>query len=105
MTGHVIERELIHFFCAPGIMILCLFLIRLLREKKKSWDWIPSRCLPQLIFLAIVIPLMAFLREPYDVSIVGDPTWKSYIDLSLGWVAGAVAGVFAIRWLIKLDWN
>ncbi len=102
--GHVIERFIIHFFAAPTVMILGLFAIRLLRERKPQWDWIPARCTPQLIFLAIIIPLIAFIREPFDVSVVGDPLWKTYLCDLPSWCS-PIFWFFVIRWLIRLDWD
>jgi hypothetical protein len=104
MILHAIDRGLIHFVAVGGLMLAFLWGIRLLRKKKPSWDWLPERCLPQLIVAGIIIAFAAFIREPFDVAVVGDPVWKSYTDLG-SWLAGVLFWPFVIRWVIKLDWS
>ena len=104
MIWHVIERFIIHFFSAYGLVTGTFFLINWIRKKPSAANWTPQTYMGIFIEAALLVCLVAFIREPFDVH-EGDWWLKSYFDMA-SWVLGsgtAVWGSYRLRWLV-LTW-
>jgi len=87
MFWHIIDRELIHLFAAPGIILALTFLMAWVQRKKRL-SWLPVKPLSTVMLCALLVLPFAFFREPLDVA-AGDPAYKSYIDMPV-WVTACV---------------
>jgi len=100
---HILDRFVIHFFCAIGLVHFMYYLVAwVVRKRKQSHNWLPMTKPAQLVLAALLVVFFAFLREPFDVS---NAQWvgKAYIDLS-SWIFGSVVGVIDAKRLIALEW-
>jgi hypothetical protein len=71
--------------------------------KPQLYRYLPHTLIPQLMLCGLITTLCAFLREPWDVAIVGDPWQKSMIDWFF-WFFGCVSGgLDAYRKLLYCD--
>lgn len=96
--SHIIERELIHFFCCPGI-ILCLTFAMAYLQRKKHLSFLPVRPLPTTMLCALLVLPFAFVREPFDVA-GGDWAGKSAFDFAF-WALGCAVTPWALYRLHK----
>lgn len=100
---HILDRFCIHLFSSMGAIASAFFGFRVLVRRNPHWGL--SQLIPdQLVFCCLIILIVAFIREPYDVSHTIDPWWKSYFDFA-SWVIGCGVSYWGISRLIKLDWK
>jgi hypothetical protein len=102
MLWHIIDRSLIHLFSSIGCVVSMFFTLRSIARHKRDWP-IPEKINIQLFICCLLVVLVAFIREPFDVS-QGDPAYKSYIDLS-AWMVGCIASYIGIKRLIIMSWD
>ena len=81
---HIVDRSVIHFFCAPGVLLLSQAGFRFLERKLpisrlRGWWY--------FIVPGLAAALTIGLREPYDVATGAAPAVKSYIDY-ISWLLG-----------------
>lgn len=98
---HIADRFLIHFFSAYGLVSGAFFFLNWLRKRPAARQWLPQGYLPLFCLAAILVSLIAFIREPGDIH-AGDWWVKSYFDLA-SWLLGsavAVWGNYRLRWVI-----
>ena len=99
---HIAGRSIIHFTAATGLVIWALFGLRLACKRSKAISHaLPSKLSAQLILVCLVVVLVAFAREPWDVE-KGGSLVKSYIDL-VSWIAGSVLAYFSAWYMIKIE--
>ena len=101
---HILDRFVIHFFSAYGLVTGLFFLLNVLRKKTQCANWMPQTYMGLFIEAALLVCMVAFVREPFDVH-EGDWWLKSYFDMA-SWVLGsgvAVWGNYRQR-LLVLTW-
>lgn len=95
---HILDRFLIHFFSAPGLILGLTFGLGVL-ERRARWSWLPHSLLATSIWAAGIIFACSALREAYDVSQGGTLT-KSIFDY-ISWAGGCGLTPWAIYRLGK----
>jgi hypothetical protein len=92
-VGHIIERFVIHFFSATGLVLSVATFLRY-AKRKKSYNWLPEGARATVIWAALVVFAASTMREAYDVS-VGGWVVKSYFDYA-SWALGCGIGAWGI---------
>ena len=85
--GHIIEREVIHFFSAGSCYVIALITLRFFERKSPYWY---KATIPALVAAGLI-----FLREPMDVA-VGGWVGKSYFDYTF-WMLGFAAIIYGLH--------
>lgn len=98
---HIVDRALIHFFSAGGLLLWVWFGLRALGRRKAGW--VPGTVTWQLVLAALLVLLVAVAREPIDVW-QGGWVGKSYADMA-SWVLGLTMAFAIIKRAVRLDWN
>lgn len=90
---HIVERFLVHFFSATGIVLAVSTFLRFARRKKR-YSWLPDGTRATLVWAALIVFSVAVLREAYDVS-AGGWVVKSYFDYA-SWALGCGVGAWGL---------
>lgn len=89
---YILERAIIHFFSAYGLVSGTFFFLQWLRKKPQVRAWLPQSYLALFVISGLVVCLFAFVREPFDIH-SGQWWGKAYFDYA-SWVLGSVMGVW-----------
>ncbi len=101
LLEHIVVRALLHFIWAIGLVGAVTIALTFMRRKWKDAEpWIPEPVQQRLLIAGMVIAMVAFTREPYDVS-NGQPLLKAITDF-ISWVVGCAVGVWGIYRLRSL---
>lgn len=96
--NHIIEREIIHFFAAPGVVLIAFHGVDFAVKKLRP-AWYPqfvSMYWARLVLPAFIALFFIFLREPYDAQVLGAWYGKSYFDV-VTWAAGLGVGIWGVH--------
>lgn len=100
---HCAGREAFHWFAAVGIAHISIWFMITYHTKPQVYRYMPHTLIPMMMISGLITVMVAFLREPWDVAVVGDPWQKSIIDWFF-WVFGTVCGEWdAYRKLLYCD--
>lgn len=93
---HILERFLIHFFSSAGVLLCAVFAYAtIVRRLPKAATWLPSETFKKrMVFLSVVILLVAFAREAWDVH-KGQVIAKAFTDYA-SWALGLGCSIWAI---------
>lgn len=80
LVQHILERELYHAMGAIGAQHIAFWATDYARRREPVARFLPQTLIPIIIFNGCWTLIFAFLREPWDVAVVGDWVGKSYID-------------------------
>jgi len=91
---HILDRASIHFTASCSLVLMFAVLLHWLRKK---CSWLPNTMQVILVWSALVVCLIAFVREPFDVA-AGQSTTKAVTDY-VSWFLGTGFSCFGLyRW-------
>ena len=96
---HALDRFVIHFFSASGLLLFTFFGLLFLKRK---WlhSYIPDKLVQQLVYAGAIILFFAFGREAIDVH-NGQPFYKVFTD-NISWICGVGCGIWGIMRLYNI---
>ena len=99
MVWHIIERFFTHLLMGASLVLMWAFLIDF-ANRKRNWPLLP-KTLEAIVVLSAIISLpFIFMREPFDIGVVGDWWGKSYFDF-VSWFLGLGLSAWGLIRLIR----
>lgn len=97
---HILDRGSIHFTASTTLVLMVAVLIRL---RAKYSKWLPKSLTQTLVLSALIVFVVATLREAYDVS-NGQPLIKAFTDY-ISWLLGTGVGAWGLYRFRYFSWE